>query len=93
MGDDPSEAKSGEAVCLGNGAERQCTRVGVDAGGDCVVVDVKSSEDLVTEQPCVVLGGELDDALQRYPGDTGAGRVVRRVDVDQPGTGAQQLLE
>ena len=49
--------------------------------------------DLVTEEPRVALGAELDDAVEHVRRHLGAGGVVRRVDVDELGVGPERLLE
>ena len=49
--------------------------------------------DLVAEEPGATLGAELDDPVEHLPRHQGAGRVVRRVDVDEPRLRSQRPLE
>ena len=46
--------------------------------------------DLVAEQPCLALGAEFDYAIENLARHQRAGRIVRRIDVDQARVGAHQ---
>ena len=49
--------------------------------------------DLVGEDPGVVLGGDLGEALELGPGDGPAGRIVRVAEEQRPGAGGEGALD
>ncbi len=91
---EPGKAEPGEAVGFADGAEADGAAVEVAGGGKAVGgIVFKFAIDLVGKNANVVASGKIENASEDFRAHEKAGRIMRGVDVDGAGVGADQRFE